>query len=160
MPDLESGRCRPRAEGPRQRCCLPNCLGFRAATITLLTADRPIPKRAQHGWVCVMPLGHFLQRLYDAVAQFLVEGHECIRFGESRVPAEAGLARLYLPVGTRRQVGSRPVVILREPLELVFETPADQAVVHLRRYVFLQLRRSCSMAAVVACQDMKLGSPI
>jgi hypothetical protein len=80
------------------------------------------------------------------------------RAGRSRVGA-AVLAGSE-PAGKWAPDQDTDVVILREPLELVFETPADQAVVHLRCYVFLQLRRSCSMAAVAACQDMKLGSPI
>ncbi len=80
------------------------------------------------------------------------------------MPAEAGLARLYIagqePAGKGGPDQDTDGVILGERLELVFETPADEAVVHLRRYVFLQLRCSYSMAAVAACHDMKLDSPI
>src|SRR3984957_7528374 len=88
-----------------------------------------------------MPTGYLLQRLHHAVAHLLVEGHErtCVResgAGRSRVGAAVLAAEEPARKWTPDQ--DADVVILRERLELVLETSTDEAVVHLRRYVFLQ----------------------
>src|SRR5882762_6485593 len=108
------------------------------------TADgRPSqhPRERHTGWGRVMPTGHFLQRLYNAVAHLLVEGHERARFGEAfagRSRVSAAVLACEKPAGKRAPDQDTDVVVLGERLELVFETPTDEAVVHLCRYVFLQ----------------------
>jgi hypothetical protein len=86
-----------------------------------------------------MPTGHFLQRIYDAVAHLLIEGHEIARFGEAcagRRRVGAAVLACEKSAGKRAPDQDADVVILGERLELVFETSTDKAVVHLRRYVF------------------------
>src|ERR1019366_5049650 len=99
------------------------------------------PRQRRTGRACVMPTSHLLKRFHDAVAHLLVEGHErtCLRescAGRSRVGA-AVLAREEA-AGKRAPNQNTDVVVLGERLELVFETSADEAVVHLRRHVFFQ----------------------
>src|SRR6267143_1016839 len=108
------------------------------------TADgRPSqhPRERDTGWGRVMSTGHFLQRFYDSVAHLLVEGHERARFSEAcagRSRISAAVLACEKPAGKRAPDQDTDVVIFSERLELVFETPTDEAVIHLRSYVFLQ----------------------
>src|SRR5271167_4839045 len=88
-----------------------------------------------------MPSSHFLQRIHDTVSHFLVEGHKRTSLrksctGRSWICA-AVLAREE-SAGKRAPNQDADVVVLGERLELVFETPTDEAVIHLRRHVFFQ----------------------
>src|SRR5215210_7987989 len=88
-----------------------------------------------------MPCGHFLQRIHDAVAHLSVERHELARIREAgpgrRWIVAAVLARQE-PAGQRAPHQDADVVVLGERLELVLEAPAHEAVIHLRRDIFLQ----------------------
>src|SRR5260370_3238525 len=88
-----------------------------------------------------MSASYFLQRFHDAVTHLLVEGHErtCLRescAGRSRV--RAAVLACEETAGKRAPNQDADVVVLRERLELVFETPTDEAVVHLRSDLFFQ----------------------
>src|SRR6266436_9572762 len=88
-----------------------------------------------------MPCGYLLQRIHDAVAHLPVERHELTCIGE---PAP-GRRRIVAAVLSRQETtGQRApdqdadVVILSERLELVFETSANEAIIHLRGHISLQ----------------------
>src|SRR5271169_2530584 len=119
-----------------------SCSAFRAATITLLTAGRPSTHdSATRAGLAPCRAGHLFQHFHDAVADLLVEGHEGTGLRESR----AGRSRVGAAVLSRKETAGKrapnqdtDVVVLSERLKLVFQTPADEAVVHLRRHVFFQ----------------------
>src|SRR5882757_118300 len=116
------------------------------------TAQNPRERHA--GGACVMPTSHLLQRFHDAVAHLSVEGHERTGLRES-CAGWSGVSAAVLAckeaAGKRAPNQDADVVVLRERLELVFETPTDEAVVHLCRHVFsqsqtrLQHNRGCRL---------------
>src|ERR1700674_5493364 len=99
------------------------------------------PRERYAGRTYVMPLRHLLQCLHDAVALFLIDGHERTCLRESRTGrSRVGSAVLACEESASKRAPDQDadVVILGERLELVFEASTDKAVVHLRRYVFFQ----------------------
>src|ERR1700686_1593248 len=88
-----------------------------------------------------MSIGYFLQYIDDGLPHLPVEGQKIARFGETcaaRSRVSAGVFAREKSARQRAPDEDTDVVILGERLEFVFETPADKAVVHLRRYVFFQ----------------------
>src|SRR5258705_8641788 len=88
-----------------------------------------------------MPSGYLLQRIYDAVAHLPVERHELTCVGESapgrrRIDAAVLSGQETTGQGTPDQ--NADVMVLGERLELVFETSANEAVIHLRGHISLQ----------------------
>src|SRR4029077_7610697 len=87
-----------------------------------------------------MPCGHFLERIHDVVAHLSVEGHELARVREAASARRRIIAAVLAgqePASQRTPDQNADVVVLGERLELVLEAPADEAVVHLCRHIFL-----------------------
>jgi hypothetical protein len=99
------------------------------------------PRESHTSRACVVPSGNLLQGIYDSVAHLLVEGHKRTCLGKS----SAGRSRIVAAILAGEEAASKrapnqdaDVVVLGERLKLVFETPANEAVVHLCRNVFFQ----------------------
>src|SRR5713226_2074149 len=92
-------------------------------------------------WTGAMSYGDLFDRIQDVIAPLPVERHELARIGEAapdgRWIIAAVLARQE-PAGQWAPDQDADVVVLGERLELVLEASADEAVIHLRRHIFLQ----------------------
>src|ERR1700752_1307081 len=81
---------------------------------------------------------HFLQSVHDTIAGLRVERHELTCVSE---PASGRWRIIAVVLSRQETTGQRApdkdtnVMVLRERLELVFETSTDETVIHLARHI-------------------------